>query len=166
VSVRSVEFNNRRRDFTVGVGTASYRLPYSRLATPLPVGEHVTSAFVDPEIANEGFTYSTGAGREGTVHVEQVLEYNRDPEYLRESLLYALTLAAQRRLARVTLSRRELARRIGSSPTQLYRLLDATNTRKSVDRMLTLLSALDCEVDMRVRPRHASTAGARAQGLR
>jgi hypothetical protein len=36
--------------------------------------------------------------REGTVHIEQALEYNRDPEYLRSMLLYKLTLEAQQRL--------------------------------------------------------------------
>jgi transcriptional regulator with XRE-family HTH domain len=94
------------------------------------------------------------------VHVEQVLDYNHDPAYLREVLLYDMTLAAQARLGRAGLSRRELARRLGTSPTQLYRLLDQTNARKSVDRMLALLSVLDCEVEMRVRPSRPTAAGA------
>ncbi len=49
---------------------------------------------------------------------------------------------------------------MGTSPTQLYRLLDEANTRKSVDRMLALLIVLECEVEMRVRPRRPSAAGA------
>jgi hypothetical protein len=47
-------------------------------------------------------------------------------------------------------------RRVGTSPAQLYRLLDTTNQRKSVDQMLRLLQALDCEVDLVVRARRAS----------
>ena len=43
-------------------------------------------------------------------------------------------------------------RRQGTSPTQLYRLLDQTNYRKSVDQMLQLLQVLDCDVQ----PRRAS----------
>jgi hypothetical protein len=42
----------------------------------------------------------------------------------------------------------------------LYRLLDQTNARKSVDSMLALLSVLDCEVELRVRPRRRSAAAA------
>jgi DNA-binding TFAR19-related protein (PDSD5 family) len=156
VRIASVEFNNRRRDFTVCVGSVSYRLPYARLEPAPAPGDHVMSAVIDFEIESEGFTYVTASGREGTVHVEQVLDYNRDPDYLRDALLYELTLAAQQRLARVSLSRRELARRMGTSAAQLYRLLDQTNTGKSVDRMLTLLAVLDCEVELRVRPRRAS----------
>ena len=39
------------------------------------------------------------SGREGSVHVEQVLEYNRDPGHLRDQLLYALTLEARPKMA-------------------------------------------------------------------
>jgi len=73
------------------------------------------------------------------VHVEQVLEYNQDPTYLRDLLLYRLTLEAQKRVAKSPLSKREIVRRLGTSAAQLYRLLDQTNYRKSVDQLLALL---------------------------
>ena len=69
------------------------------------------------------------SGRTGTVHVEQVLEYNQDPTYLRDLLLYRLTLEAQKRVAESPLSKREIVRRLGTSAAQLYRLLDQTNYR-------------------------------------
>jgi hypothetical protein len=53
------------------------------------------------------------------------------------------------------LSKREIVRRLGTSAAQLYRLLDQTNYRKSVDHMLLLLSVLDCEVDLVVRAKTA-----------
>jgi hypothetical protein len=37
---------------------------------------------VDDELGREAFTYTLESGREGTVHVEQVLDYHRDPGYL------------------------------------------------------------------------------------
>ena len=91
--------------------------------------------------------------RQGTVHIEQVLEYNEDPGYMRDLLLYKLTLAAQQRVEQSTLSRREIIRRLGTSPAQFYRLLDPANTRKTVDRLLSLFQVLDGEVDLVVRPR-------------
>ena len=66
-------------------------------------------------------------------------------------LLYRLTLEAQKRVERSALSTRELIRRLGTSPAQFYRLLDQTNYRKSVDQLLTLLSILDCEVQLIVK---------------
>jgi hypothetical protein len=85
------------------------------------------------------------------VHVDQVLEYNGDPAYMRDLLLYKLTLEAQRLVADSPLSKREIIRRLGTSPAQFYRLLDQTNYHKSVDKMLILLYVLDCEIDLCVR---------------
>ena len=47
-----------------------------------------------------------------------------------------------------------------TDPRQLYRLLDQTNSRKSVDQMLALLQVLDCDVDFVVRPKAASRRAA------
>jgi hypothetical protein len=49
------------------------------------------------------------------------------------------------------LSKRELVRRLGTSATQLYRLLDPTNYTKSVDQLLVLLRVLGKQVEVVVR---------------
>ena len=97
--------------------------------------------YVDKELGRESFTYMLESGKEGTVHIEQVLEYNQDPSYLRDALLYKLTIEVQKRVKASPLSKREIIRRLGTSATQLYRLLDQTNYRKSVDQLLSLLHA-------------------------
>jgi hypothetical protein len=74
---------------------------------------------------------------------------------MRDLLLYRLTLEAQKRVRRSSLSRRELIRKLRTSPAQFYRLLDQTNYRKSVDQLLSLLRILDCEVEVVVRGGHA-----------
>ncbi|MHB8262659.1 MAG: hypothetical protein ACYDGY_02770 [Acidimicrobiales bacterium] len=48
---------------------------------------------------------------------------------------------------------REVSRVLGTSPAQLYRLLDPTNYRKSVRQLMELLYAIGCEVDVVVRKR-------------
>ena len=152
VSVRS---NNRKKAFEVKVGGRSLDFPYSK-ADPRPAaGDPVRRVFVDRELGREGFTYLLKSGRTGTVHAEQVLEYNQDPAHLRDLLLYRLTIEAQKRVAASRLSRREMIRRLGTSPAQFYRLLDQTNDRKSVDALLSLLQVLDCEVDLVVRAKTA-----------
>lgn len=99
--------------------------------------------------------YVTTRSRSGTIHIEQVLEYNQDPSDLRNRLFYKLTIEAQRRVAASALSKREIVRRLGTSAAQLYRLLDQTNYRKSVDQLVGLLQVLDCEIDVVVRARTA-----------
>jgi len=106
-------------------------------------------------MGSEGFCYVLRSGREGTVHIEQVLEYNKDPGHLRDQLLYNLTLEAQKRVAASPLSRREIIRRLGTSATQFYRLLDQTNYRTSVDQLVSLLQILDCDVQLVVRSKTA-----------
>ena len=123
---------------------------------PAPtVDDPVRGSFVDEEAGREAFSYVLNSGRSGAVHLAQVLEYNQDPSYLRNLLLYRLTIEAQKRASASPLSKRELMRRLGTSATQLYRLLDQTNYRKSVDQVLALLQVLNCEVDLVVRTKTA-----------
>ncbi|MBW8057718.1 MAG: helix-turn-helix domain-containing protein [candidate division NC10 bacterium] len=46
-----------------------------------------------------------------------------------------------------------MIRRLGTSATQFYRLLDQTNYNKSLGQLLSLLHILDCDVDLVVRTR-------------
>ncbi len=110
---------------------------------------------IDDELGREAFTYRLKSGKEGSVHIEQVLEYNEDPAYMRDLLLYKLTLEAQKRLDQSPLSKREIIRRLDTSPAQFYRLLDQTNYRKSLDKLLVLLRVLDCDVDLVIRAKGA-----------
>jgi predicted XRE-type DNA-binding protein len=153
MKVRSVQSNNRRKGFEVDAYGKEYFYPYSRLSLPPTARDRVQEAYVDGEIDREGFTYALESGSGDTVHIDQVLEYNQDPSYLRDLLLYKLTIEAQQRIESSPLSKREIIRRLGTSATQFYRLLDQTNTRKSIDKMVTLLYVLDCEVELVVRER-------------
>jgi len=104
------------------------------------------------ETACEAFTYRLRSGKEETVHLDVVLEFNRHPGYLNDLLLHRLTVEAIHALDESDLSKRELTRRLGTSASQLYRLLDPTNTAKSIGQMLALLRILGREVDFVVRP--------------
>jgi hypothetical protein len=155
VKIRAVKHNNRKKTFEIRTSTKALAFPFSQ-GDPMPtVEDPVRESFVDQEAGREAFTYVLDSGRSGTVHVEQVLEYNQDPRYLRDLLLYRLTIEAQKRASASPLSKREIMRRLGTSAAQLYRLLDQTNYRKSVDQVVALLQVLNCEVDLVVRARTA-----------
>ena len=70
------------------------------------------------------------------MQVDEGLEDNQDPSYLRDLRLSRPTVEGQKAIAATALSRREIIRWLGTSPAQLYRLLDQTNYRNSVDRSL------------------------------
>lgn len=155
MKIRSVKLNNRKKAFEVRVSARTFVFPYSKSDPRPTVDDPVRRVFVDEELGREGFTFVLASGRAGAVHVEQVLEYNEDPAQLRDILLYKLTIEAQKRIDASALSKREIVRRLGTSATQLYRLLDQTNYRKSVDQLVSLLTVLDCDVDLVVRAKTA-----------
>ena len=155
MKIRSVTHNNRKKAFEVRTSTKALVFPFSKADPPPTIQNPVAEVSVDAEAGREAFTYVLQSGKTGTVHVEQVLEYNQDPRYLRDLLLYRLTLEAQKRIAESRLSKREIIRRLDTSAAQLYRLLDQTNYRKSVDQVLALLQVLDCDVDLVVRKKTA-----------
>jgi hypothetical protein len=149
VRVRSVRYNNRKHAFEVATWRGQFVFPYSK-ADPAPTAaDPLADVVIDEEVGSEAFRYRLASGREGWVHVEQVLEYNQDPSYMRDLLLYQLTVEAEKRVEESRLSKREMIRRLGTSPAQFYRLLDPTNYRKSVDQLLELLHVLDCRVELK-----------------
>jgi predicted XRE-type DNA-binding protein len=156
VKIKSVTHNNRKRAFQVKAWKKLFQLPYTKVDPQPGIADPITRVFVDKELGSEGFTYVLESGKQGMVHSEQVLEYNQDPRYLRDALLYKLTIEAQKRVEKSSLSKREIIRRLGTSATQFYRLLDQTNYRKSVDQLLSLLHVLDCDVDLLVRTKDTS----------
>lgn len=166
MKIKSVKANNRKHAFEARTWRGVMSFPYSK-ADPAPsAADPIVDLSVDLELGCEAFTYRLASGVEGSVHVDQVLEYNRDPAHLRDLLLYELTLEAQKCLQASELSKREVIRRLRTSPAQLYRLLDQTNQRKSVDKLLSLLQVLDCDVELVVRHPDGARQGVRAGAAR
>jgi hypothetical protein len=153
MKIRSVTANNHKKAFEVLTGSKRYSFPYAQLNVQPSSHDPIRQVYVDEELGREGFTYELSSGKQDTVHIDHVLQYNRDPGYVKDLLLYRLTLAIQRRLKKSPLSKRELIRRLGTSPAQFYRLLDQTNRSKSIGQLLSLLNILDCDVEVVVKDR-------------
>lgn len=151
MKINRVRANNHKRAFEIETDKGSYTFPYAELDVSPTTDNPIRNLYVDEELDREAFTVALKSGDEDTVHLDHVLEHHRDPDYERELLLYRLTLEAQRRIAESPLSKRELIRRLKTSPAQFYRLLDQTNTRKSLGQMIDLLTVLGCHVDIIVR---------------
>ncbi len=155
MKIKKVTENNRKKAFEIATSSKVYLFPYAKLRVSPSRENPIKRLYVDKELGNEGFTYELHSGDEGTVHIDHVLEYNRDPRYMRDILLYKLTLEAQARVKNSSLSKRELIRRLNTSPAQFYRLLDQTNYKKSIDQLTSLLQVLDCDVDLVVRKKRS-----------
>lgn len=146
--ITSVVANNRRRHFEVEAGGGRWTFPYAVCDVPPTPDDPIAELYIDPDTGCEGFTFLLRSGREDGVLLDHVLSYNRDPEYMRDLLLYKLTAEALDAFRESGLSKREVIRRLNTSPAQLYRLLDTANHTKSVDAMISLLAALGRSVDL------------------
>ena len=146
--IESFRANNQKRafDLVTARGTLSY--PYAKCDPAPTADDPLDFAWIDEELGCQAVTYALASRKEGFVHLDQALEYNRDPAFMRDLLLHELTVTALEGLERTPLARREIMRRLGTSPAQFYRLVDPTNYSKSVDKMLELLAVLDCEVEL------------------
>lgn len=156
MKIESVTVDNRKKAFELRTSAGTYTFPYALLRAQPDSKNRIAEAFPDDEIGREGFTYRLEDGTEDTIHLDAVLEYNQDPAYLNGLLLQSLTVAAKNAVDASELSKRELIRRLGTSASQFYRLLDPTNHTKSVGQMLALLHLLGQDVDFVVSSRHGT----------
>ena len=151
LKVLSASINNRRREFAIElIDRGVLAFPYHRADPPPTRDDPIRECFIDPELGSEGVTYVLESGAEGSVLSDHVLEINRDPAYMRDLLLYRLTVEAVKRMESSPSGVRQVSRRLKTSPAQVYRLLDTTNYKKTIDKMLELLQVLDAKVDIRV----------------
>ena len=149
--VLNVSINNRRHEFEIELtdrGVLTF--PYHRAEPPPTSDDPIRDFFIDPELGRQGVTYMLESGAEGSVLSDHVLEINRDPAYMRNLVLHQLTVEAVQRMESSPFGVRQLSRRLKTSPAQIYRLLDTTNYKKTVDKLLELLHVLDAKVEVRV----------------
>ena len=153
--VKAVSVNNHRKAFMVTSERGTYPFPFALLKVKPSPDDPIVELFVDEEIAKEGFTYILRSGATDSVLLDEVLYYNRDPQYIHNYLLHKLSAEARERVKESKLSKREIIRRLGTSPSQLYRILDTTYYGKTVDQILKLFHVLQCEVEVKVTPKSA-----------
>jgi len=146
--ITNVKYNNRKKSFSVVTEKSVYYYPYVKLDIAPKENNPLDSVWIDKDFGEEAFSYKLKDSKSGTVHIDHVLEYNRDPNYMTELLLYKLTLEAKKHVDTTQLSKREIIRRLETSPSQYYRLLDPTNVTKSINKMINLLQVLGCEIDV------------------
>jgi hypothetical protein len=146
MKISRVTFSRHRQEFTILAGRRAWVVPFQFLRLRPTREDPVVDASPDHDLGGEGFTYRLASGAQDTVHLDDVLHINRDPEYGRQQLLYGLTTQAQDLLRGSGLAKRQVCRRLATSPAQLQRLLDPTFGGKTIDQMVRLLQALGHEV--------------------
>ena len=147
MKIQSVTINNRKKTVEIDTRKGIFGLPFAKLRVKPTANNRIAEIYIDPELGRRAITYRLASGGEDSVHIDAFLDYNRDPDFLRKVTLHKLSLEASKAMKASGLSKHEVVRRLKTSPSQLYRLLDPSNHRKSIDEMLRLLSVLGCKVE-------------------
>jgi hypothetical protein len=150
MKIQNVAVNNRKKALDIETPKGAFSLPFSKLPLKPYAKDRIKNAHVDSELGGNAVTYVLESGKEDSVHLDAFLDYNRDPDFMREITLHKLTVDAVRLVKKSGLSKHELVRRLKTSPSQLYRLLDPANYKKSMDEMMRLLAVLGYRVEVQL----------------
>ncbi len=139
---RKIEFDNKKRVFLVEYTTGfTAECPYSALG----IRNKVVEAAPDAEVGRHSFYFILDNGKKEFVPFDQPLHIAQHPEYVKQNTLYEVTKQLNEFIERERVSKRELARRLGTSMSQLSRLLDTTNYKKELSRLIELAAMLNYE---------------------
>lgn len=147
MKIKSVDVDNKKKLVIIETAKGEYALPFGKLAEVPTTDNSISEIYVDKELGKGAITYVMDSGFEDSIHLDVFLDFNKDPGFLKEIFLFKLTDKAQEALKASRLSKNEVCRRLKTSPSQLARLLDQTNSKKSVDKMLELLAVLGVIVE-------------------
>ena len=144
--IRDAQANNRTKKITINTAKGKMALPYSKLPIVPSTGNRILKVYVDNELDKRAITYELEDGHFDSVPLDAFLDFNKDPEYLREIELHRLTVLANKAVKSSGMSKREICRKMNTSLSQLSRILDPTNYSKTFDQLLKLFAVLGIEV--------------------
>lgn len=139
---KTVEFDNKKKVFYLKYTSGlKVECPYSALK----IRNKVIEAAPDLEVGKHSFYFVLENGKKEFVPYDQPLHIVQNPEYVKQTTLYTITKQLNEFIQKSKISKRELARRLGTSLSQLSRLLDTTNYKKELSRLVELAAILNYE---------------------
>lgn len=139
---KRVTFDNKKRIFHLEYSSGlKIDCPYSALK----IKGKVTDAGPDAETGGHSFYFVTEGGKKNYVPYDQPLHIAQVPEFAKRQALYEMTKTINVFIRKEHVSKRELARRLNTSLSQLARLLDTTNYKKDLSRLIEIAALLNYE---------------------
>ena len=103
----------------------------------------VIEAAPDLEDGGHSFYFVMENGKKDYVPFDQPLHIVQNPSYVKEYTLFQMTKKLNEFIKAEGVSKRELARRLDTSLSQLTRLLDTTNYKKELSRLIEITAMLN-----------------------
>jgi hypothetical protein len=137
---RSIIHDNKKKVFKLEYTSGLYlECPYSALGIKLKVLE----SGLDKETGNHTFYFILEDGTTDYVPFDQPLSIANNADYVKEQALYEITKEINFFIKKEKISKNEIARRLNTSTSQLARLLDTTNYKKEMSRLIEIAVILN-----------------------
>jgi len=143
-----VRFDNRKRVLRVEYASGKrIAVHYGHLG----ITQKVVEAWVDKETRGRAVGIRLQDGSEEYMPYDQPLALARDPQYLLRTQIERVLARIQEALAAKGISKRYLARQLGTSDNQIQRLLDPAILNKNLEQLYRISVLLGLELEWRVR---------------
>lgn len=135
-------FDNKKKVFHLEYNSGlKIDCPYSALG----IHDQVVESGPDPEVGFHSFYFKLGNGHIDYVVNDQPLYIVQHPDYVKQMTLFEMTKQLNKFIKESKTPKRALARRLGTSMSQLSRLLDTTNYKKDLSRLIEIATMLNYE---------------------
>ena len=140
--LKRAECDNKKKvfhlEYTSGL---KIECPYSSLG----IKTKIIEAGPDDDDGHHSFYFIPDHGKKNFVPFDQPLHIVQNPEYIKQQTLYEVTKQLNVFIEKEKVSKRELARRLSTSMSQIIRLLDTTNYKKELSRLIEIAAMLNYE---------------------
>ena len=143
---KSVNFNNKTKEISLKyIGNKEVTLHYSDLGFK----KLIDKAWVDKDTrgASVGFLFRDGS--EEFMPYDQPLFLKNDPEYLLQTHIEQLIFEINQRISEKKISKKYLARKLGTSDNQVQRILDTSILNKNLKQLYTLAALIDLDISLK-----------------
>jgi hypothetical protein len=146
--IRAVRFDNRRRKLALDYSSGrTLEVHYGHLG----ITQKVSAAWVDKETRGRAIGIRLEDGSEEHMPYDQPLALARDPEYQLRTHIERVLAHIRQVLVEKRISKRYLAEQLGTSDTQIQRLLDPSILNKNLEQLYRVALLLGLDLEWRIR---------------
>jgi hypothetical protein len=139
---KKIDFNNRKKIFILEYTSGLViECPYFSFG----IKHNIVDAGTDREVGNHSFYFILENGYKDYVPFDQPLHIVQNPDYILEETLYKMTGQLNKFIVSSRISKRQLARLLKTSVSQLNRILDPANYKKDIGRLIEIAALLNYE---------------------
>jgi hypothetical protein len=143
--IESATFSNRKKELEITYSSGkTIAIHYGSLG----ISKNVSDVWVDKETGNRSLGIEFVDGKVDYMPYDQPLAIAKDPEFMLQNHIEHVTAQIREELAKRKISKKYLARQLGTSDNQIQRLLSPKILNKNLTQLYKLVSLLDLQFEL------------------